>query len=107
MNATQLSGTIVSQPIALDRTKGIRFVLKARYPSRSENARTGIIIIPCNVVDITKEQREILLGKNYQDFRVELSGRLIRVIYETESGEQIFNTEVIANPNGLLLQKVQ
>lgn len=106
MNSTQLSGMIVGKPIALDRTKGIRFVLKARYPSKNDQSRTGIVIIPCNVIDVTKEQRDILLGNNYKDFRVELTGRLIRAIYETENGEQLFNMEVIANPNGLLLQKV-
>jgi single-stranded DNA-binding protein len=105
MNAVQLSGILTVSPLAIERRQGIRFVIKARYPSEDESNRMGIAYIPCTVFDATKEQREILLGKNFRNFVVELSGRLVISIYENEKGESIYSTEVVVNPHGLLIRQ--
>lgn len=106
MNSVQLSGTLASAPAVLSGNEtAIRFVLKARYPSG--HAQTGAVRIPCNVFDATPEQREILLGKNCREFRAEVSGRLAVTACEDERGSTLFNIEVIANPNGLMLQRVK
>ena len=105
MNSVQLSGIITTPPSALEHGKGIRFILKVRYPSKDGSNRTGITHISCTAFDATKEQSEILLGKNFQNFVVELSGRLVLSVYENEKGQDIYNTEVVVNPNGLLIKQ--
>ena len=105
MNSVQLSGIITTPPSALEHGKGIRFIIKARYPSKDGSNRTGITYIPCSVFDSTKEQSEILLGKNFRNFVIELSGRLVLSVYENEKGKSIYNTEVVVNPDGLLIKQ--
>lgn len=69
--------------------------------------KPAVTNIPCRVFNATPEQREILLGKNYRNYRVEIVGRLSVATSEDESEQNLFNLEVLALPNGLLLQKVR
>ena len=107
MNVSLLSGEIVSRPSEVGGGLGIKFLLRTRYPSRREGARTGTTIIPCIVFDATAEQREMLLGKDHENVWVELLGRIVRSNYENGSGQRIYNTEVMVNSAGLMLKKVK
>lgn len=104
MNCAQVSGTIMFQPSEAIQGNGIRFILKARYPVKGDLS-AGSLYLPCVVFDVTPIQRNILLGKNYRDYRVEISGRLIRTEHEDEMGQNIVDIEIIASPNGLLLSR--
>jgi hypothetical protein len=105
LNAAQLSGTVVGHPTKINDSDGIRFVLKAHYPIHSESGRAGHLFVPCGVFDATTEQREILLKGNLSTYNVEICGRLVRTMLEDEKGHNLFHVEIIANPNGLLLQR--
>lgn len=104
MNSVQLSGTISGQPEKYET--GIRFTLKARYPVKGETS-PGTAAVPCAVYDFTSDQKNILLGSNHRKFRVEINGRIVKSVFENEYGEIVTGLEVVANPNGLLLQRVR
>ena len=107
MNVSLLSGEIVTRPSEVGGGQGIKFLLKTRYPSRREGVRTGSAYVPCVVFDVTPEQREMLLKKDYDNLWVELFGRIVRSSYENDSGQRIYNTEVLVNSAGLMLRKAQ
>jgi hypothetical protein len=107
MNASLLSGEIVTRPSDLGGGLGIKFLLKTRYPSRREGVRTSKAYVPCVVFDVNPQQREILLSKDFDKVWVELVGRIVRSSSENENGDRIYNTEVYTNSEGLLLRKVK
>ncbi|MDF7824383.1 hypothetical protein P4B35_10200 [Pontiellaceae bacterium B12227] len=104
MNSVQLSGTISRQPEVNDT--GIHFMLKARYPVKGEPF-PGTTLIPCVVFDYSPEQKNILLDSGLRKFRVEINGRIVKSVFENEYGEVVSGLEVVANPNGLLLQRMR
>ena len=103
MNCAQVSGTIAAQPSEINQSNGVRFILKTRYPVKG--ALAGTLHIPCGVFNATPEQRDILLGNSYRDHRIEVAGKLARTVHEDENGRDIGEVEIIANPNGLLIQR--
>ena len=104
MNSVQVSGTFSSPPELNEN--GIRFQLKTRYPVKGETS-PGAMMVPCAVFDSTPDQKNILLGSNHRKFRIEITGRLVRSVFENEYGEIVTGIEVVANPNGLLLQRIR
>jgi hypothetical protein len=65
------------------------------------------MLIPCVIFDCTPDQKNILLGSKHRKFRTEITGRLVRSVFENEYGEIVTGIEVVANPNGLLLQRIR
>lgn len=107
MNHCVLSGQIANKPLVLGNGQGIRFTLRTRYPSRQEGVSAGTAYVPCVVFELSKEHLDVLQDGNYKKLRIELSGRIRRSSYEGESGERVYNTEVVCNGSSLLLQRVK
>ena len=106
MNHCILSGQIANKPLIFGNGQGMRFTLKTRYPSRQEGISAGTAYVPCVVFELSKEHLEALQD-DFKKLRIELSGRIRRSSYEGDSGERVYNTEVICNGSSLLLRKVK
>lgn len=106
MNVCAVSGKLASAPIAVSDGKTIKFLLKTHYPSKQEGNRFGTAIVPCVLFDALEAQQDMLLGKDYKQFKIELVGRISRSSYENAEGDRVYNTEVIVNPKGILFQRV-
>ena len=107
MNLCSISGRLASQPFSVSEGRTIKFLVKAHYPSKREGSNLGTSLVPCVLFDATDEQRSILQGKDYKDYRIELVGRITRSSYEDGEGKRVWDTQVIVNPNGILLQRVK
>lgn len=107
MNHCLLSGLIANKPLVFGNEQGVRFTIKTRYPSKQEGIKAGTAYVPCVVFELSKEHFEILKSEDYKNFRIELSGRIRRSSYENDSGERVYNTEVVCNGSSVLLQKVK
>ena len=106
MNTAQLSGTFCAPPVTLPGYKdAICFMLKTKFPTAS--GKPIPVNIPCKVFKPTPEQREIMLGKNHCNYRVEIMGRIAATTDADDDGHKQFSLQVLTIPNGLLLQRMR
>ena len=107
MNHSVLSGLVANKPLVFGNGQGIRLTLKTRYPSRQEGVAAGTAYVPCVIFEPSKEHLETLMSEDFKKLRIELSGRIRRSSYEDDSGERVYNTEVVCNGSSMLIQKVK
>jgi hypothetical protein len=105
MNLCAISGKLAAMPISVSEGRTIKFLVKTHYPSKREGKVYGTALVPCVLFDATDSQRDMLLGKDWKEFKVELVGRILRSSYENADDERMWVTQVIVNPNGILFQR--
>ena len=106
MNTAQLSGTFYTPPVMVPGYEEvIYFMLKTRFPRGS--GKPISVNIPCKLFKPTSEQKEILLGKNYGNYRAEIMGRIAATTDADDEGHRQFSLQILTIPNGLLLQRMR
>lgn len=107
MNICALSGRLAKGPTLLSDGRTIKFLLTTHFVYRREMVREGTATVPCVLFDATKEQKDILLNKNYDKLRLELVGRVARSSCEGSDGVRTYNTDVVVDTGGMIIRRVR
>ncbi|WP_309399982.1 hypothetical protein [Cerasicoccus maritimus] len=97
----------MAKPISAGNEQMIRFLVRTHFPSKKPGMKFGSTIVPCILLEASEAHREMLMGKEWDRFHIELLGRVVRSVYENAEGEELHLTEVLVNPRGLLLKRVK
>jgi len=105
MNICMLSGRILRDALVTGEGRVIKFLLVTKYRYKTDRVNEGTTTVPCVLFDPSKEAEEALLEKGKSSIYCECQGRVSRSSYEGHDGQRKYATEVIIDPDTLVIRK--
>ena len=104
MNICLVSGRPVRPAIAFGESKALKFVLATDHRRHDDPSKKWTSYVPCVVFDPTKFHQTTLCNEEARKQFVQGQGRISRTSYETSKGDRRYSTEVVLDPDTLVIR---
>ena len=105
MNICVLSGTVPRPPVVFGDGRVIKFLITTKYRYPNDSTREGVTAVPCTIFDAPSHVRSQLLDSGVEGRQCQCKGRVQRSGYDGADGQRKFATEVIVDPNSVVIRK--
>ncbi len=102
MNICIVSGKIQQRPVLIGDGKAMKFTISTRYLYGTTERKEGYASVPCTVFNPSDSLKQFLSSEEVKYCKG--VGRVHRSSYEDKEGKKIYATEVVLNPESIMVR---